>query len=73
MVKEKSALEIASLNAGLERLELLQNIPVSVVALGRIEKTMESPSRLKTTGQQMVASPMVAASSGTGMMNSVWK
>lgn len=62
---------MASLNDGLDKLEALQYIPESVVALGRIENTMASPSRLKTTGQQMVASPMVAASSGTGIMNNV--
>jgi hypothetical protein len=40
----------------------------SVVAVGSIEQTNESPSRLITIGQQIVASPIVAASRGTGMM-----
>jgi hypothetical protein len=40
----------------------------SVVAAGNMEQINESPSRLITNGQQMVASPIVAASKGTGMM-----
>lgn len=41
---------------------------LSFVGLGRIEQMIDVPSRLMTTGQQIVASPMVAASKGTGMM-----
>jgi len=41
---------------------------LSVVAFGRIEQTKVSPSRLMTNGQQSVASPIVAESSGTGII-----
>lgn len=47
---------------------LEQYIARSVVAAGSIEQIKESSSRLITNGQQMVASPIVAASNGTGMM-----
>jgi len=40
----------------------------SVVGVGSIEKVSESPSRLNTTGEQIVASPIDAASRGTGTM-----
>lgn len=42
----------------------------SVVAVGNIEQISKSPSRFTTNGQHMVASPIVAASKGTGM---VWR
>lgn len=42
--------------------------PKSVVGVGSIEQMSDSPSRLKTTGEQIVASPIEAASSGTGTM-----
>lgn len=47
---------------------LLHIIPRSVVAFGNIEQINESPSRFITKGQQMVASPIVALSKGTGMI-----
>jgi hypothetical protein len=40
----------------------------SVVAFGKMEQINDSSSRLITSGQQIVASPMVAASKGTGIM-----
>ena len=40
----------------------------SVVAFGIIEQINESPLRFITNGQQIVASPIVAASNGTGMI-----
>jgi hypothetical protein len=43
-------------------------LPRSVVGVDSIEQVSESPSRLTTTGEQIVASPIDAASSGTGMM-----
>lgn len=64
----KSAHFIASGKAGLTNLLLLHIMPRSMVALGNIEQIIESPSRFITKGQQMVASPIVAASRGTGMM-----
>ena len=39
-----------------------------MVAFGRIEQIKESPFRFITNGQQIVASPIVAASRGTGMI-----
>lgn len=68
----KSARAMASLNAGLSKRFVLHIISVSVVALERMEKIIESPSRLKTSGQQMVAFPIVAASKGTGIMYNIW-
>lgn len=64
----KSARLIASGKAGLTSLLLLHIVFRSVVAVGNIEQINESPSRFITNGQQMVASPIVAASRGTGMM-----
>lgn len=59
---------IASGKDGLTSLLLEHIIPRSVVAVGSIEHMSESPSRFMTKGQQMVASPIVAASKGTGMI-----
>lgn len=64
----KSARLIASGKEGLTNLSLEHIIPRSVVAVGNIEQINESPSRFITNGQQMVASPIVAASKGTGMI-----
>ena len=64
----KSARLIASGKAGLCSLLLWHIIPLSVVAFGNIEQISESPSRFITNGQQMVASPIVAVSKGTGMI-----
>jgi hypothetical protein len=64
----KSARLIASGKAGLTSSSLWHIMFRSVVAAGNMEQINESPSRLITNGQQMVASPMVAASKGTGMM-----
>jgi hypothetical protein len=64
----KSARLIASGKHLLTNLLLEHIIPRSVVAVGNIEQIRESPSRLITNGQQMVASPIVAASKGTGMI-----
>jgi hypothetical protein len=64
----KSARAIASGKQGLTSLSLEHIMLRSVVAFGRIEQIKESPSRLMTIGQQMVASPIVAASRGTGIM-----
>lgn len=64
----KSARLIASGKQGLGNLLLQHIISRSVVAFDSIEQIKESPSRLITKGQQMVASPIVAASRGTGMM-----
>lgn len=64
----KSARLIASGKQGLRSLLLWHIISESVVAVGNIEQIKESPSRFITSGQQMVASPIVAASSGTGTM-----
>jgi hypothetical protein len=63
-----SARLIASGNKGLTNLSLWHIIPRSVVAVGNIEQISESPSLFITNGQQMVASPIVAASKGTGMI-----
>jgi hypothetical protein len=65
---ENSARLIASGKEGLTNLLLEHIIPRSVVAVGNIEQISESPSRFTTNGQHMVASPIVAASKGTGMM-----
>lgn len=62
------ALFIASGKAGLCNLLLLHIIPRSVVAVGSIEQTRESSSRFITNGQQIVASPIVATSNGTGII-----
>ncbi len=64
----KSARLIASEKQGLFILSLWHIISRSVVAVGNIEQIIESPSRFITNGQQMVASPIVAASRGTGIM-----
>lgn len=64
----KSARLIASGKQGLTSLLLEHIMPRSVVAFDNIEHTSESPSRLMTNGQQMVASAIVAASKGTGIM-----
>jgi hypothetical protein len=64
----KLARWMASGKAGLSNLFPEQCMFRSVVAVGSIEQTNESPSRLITIGQQIVASPIVAASRGTGMM-----
>jgi hypothetical protein len=64
----KSARLIASEKEGLTNLSLEHIIPRSVVAVGNIEQISESLSRFITKGQQMVASPIVAASKGTGMI-----
>jgi hypothetical protein len=64
----KSARFIASGKAGLINLLLSHIMSRSVVAVGNIEQINESPSRFITNGQQIVASPIVAASKGTGMM-----
>jgi hypothetical protein len=64
----KSARLIASGKAGLTSLLLWHAMSRSVVAVGNIEHINEFPSRFITNGQQMVASPIVAASKGTGMM-----
>jgi hypothetical protein len=69
----KSALRIASGKQGLINLLLQHIISLSVVALGKMEQINAFPSRLITNGQQMVASPMVAASSGTGTMYRTWE
>lgn len=64
----KSALLIASLKHGLTIVGLWHIMFVSVVALDNIEHIRELPSRLITKGQQIVASPIVAWSKGTGMI-----
>lgn len=64
----KSARLIASGKAALTSLSLPHIMSRSVVAVGNIEQINESPSRFITNGQQMVASPIVAVSKGTGMM-----
>jgi hypothetical protein len=69
----KSALLIASGKQGLTNLLLEHIIFLSVAALGKIEQISASPSRLITNGQQIVASPMVAASRGTGTMYRTWE
>jgi hypothetical protein len=69
----KSALRIASGKQGLINLLLQHIISLSVVALGKMEQINAFPSRLITNGQQMVASPMVAASSGTGTIYRTWE
>ena len=45
-----------------------QYMSLSVVGVGSIEQISESLSRFTTNGQQIVASPIVAASKGTGTM-----
>lgn len=67
-VMVKSARLIASGKQGLCNLLLLHIMSRSVVAVGNIEQTRKSSSRLITIGQHIVASPIVAASKGTGMM-----
>jgi hypothetical protein len=64
----KLARLIASGKEGLINLLLEHIIPRSVVAVGNIEHINESPSRFITNGQQIVASPIVAMSKGTGMI-----
>lgn len=64
----KSARWIASGKEALLKLLPEQLFSRSVVAVDRIEQISESPSRFITNGQQMVASPIVAASKGTGTM-----
>lgn len=64
----KSARLIASGKQGLIILLLWHIFPRSVVAVGNMEQISSSPSRFITSGQQSVASPIVAASKGTGMM-----
>lgn len=64
----KLARLMASGKAGLSILLPWQNMFPSVVAVGSIEKINESSSRFITRGQQIVASPIVAASNGTGMI-----
>ncbi len=59
---------MASGKQGLCSLLLWHILPRSVVAFGRIEQINESPFRFITNGQQIVASPIVAASRGTGMI-----
>lgn len=66
--KVKSARFIASGKAGLFNVLPEHILSWSVVAVGSIEQTSESPSRFITNGQQIVASPIVAASSGTGII-----
>lgn len=68
----KSARLIASGKASLIKLSVEHIISRSVVAVGRIEQISEPPSRLITIGQQIVASPIVAASKGTGMMYRIY-
>lgn len=64
----KSARLIASGKQGLTSVLSWHIMFVSVVAVGKIEQINESPSRFTTRGQQIVASPIVAASKGTGMI-----
>ena len=64
----KSARLIASGKQGLTVFLLWHIIFRSVVALGNIEQISEFPSRFITKGQHIVASPIVAASKGTGMI-----
>lgn len=64
----KSARLIASGKQGLTSLLLWHIISRSVVAVGSIEQTSESPTRFITNGQHIVASPIVAASKGTGII-----
>lgn len=63
----KSARLMASENAWLSMVLSQHIFPLSVVAADRIEHTRNSPTRFITRGQQIVASPIVAASRGTGM------
>lgn len=44
------------------------DFPLSVVAVSNIEQIKEFPSLFMTNGQQMVESPIVAASKGTGII-----
>lgn len=62
----KLARLIASWKQSLSKLLPWQLFITSVVAVGKTEQIRESASRLITSGQHMVASPIVAASKGTG-------
>lgn len=62
----KSARSIASGNEALSNILPEQLFSWSVVAVDKIEQIRESPARFMTSGQHMVASPIVAASKGTG-------
>jgi len=64
----KSARLTASGREGVFNVLSWQYMLPSVVGVGNIEQISESQSRFTTTGQQIVASPIVAASKGTGMM-----
>lgn len=65
----KSARAMASLNEELLHWLLVQLIGWSVAAVGKMEQIKEAPEpRLITSGQHKVASPIVAASKGTGIM-----
>jgi hypothetical protein len=68
LVIVKLARLVASRKEGLSTLLLLHHTFGSTVAVGNIEQINESPLPLMTNGQQMVASPIVAASKGTGTM-----
>lgn len=68
----KSARLMASGKQGLFNLFEEHIMPVSVVAADKIEKMMESPSFFITRGQQMVASPIVAVSRGTGTIYRIY-
>lgn len=63
-----SALCMASRKDGLSNLSVEHIMSTSVVAFGKMEHINDPSSRLITSGQQIVASPMVAASKGTGMI-----
>lgn len=62
----KSARWIASAKESLSNFSPKQLISRSVAAVDRIEHIRESSSRFITSGQQIVACPIVAVSRGTG-------
>jgi hypothetical protein len=62
----KSARLTASGREGVCNVLAWQYMSLSVVGVGSIEQISKFPSRFTTNGQQIVASPIVAASKGTG-------
>lgn len=67
----KSARRIALGKALLLKCSPLHICPSDVVAVGSTEHIRESPSLFITRGQQIVALPIVALSSGTGIKYSI--
>lgn len=68
LIVVQSARRMASLKEELGKEEPEHILPRSLVGVDKIEQISEPPSRLNTTGEQIVALPIEAASSGTGTM-----